>query len=430
VSDADDSTPAVWDPTARGGAGGWVRHRRTARADVPEPSREPSPEQPTQPQGNPPAAPAGTPDAADEAPTALLPRVPEQPEQPDPTLVRPYLPTFGKEADAGADPGRAGDPMAGLPLFRPEPGSGSGSGSAPGSAPGSEPGYGAEPQEQTRQLRPVAPPPPGYAPYTRPSPGRPSPGQPGGGYQPPGPPEAAPVPERRRMNPLLLVLAAVVVVVLVGVLAVRAMSGSTKSPGAATPAPPVSTPAGAPAATGGSPAAPGTGTGTGPSASASASASTGSGSAQSEAAAVDQLLGQSSSSRQQVIDAVAQVSQCSDPASVAAAQTALTQAAASRQALVTRLGALDMSQVQGGAQAVQVLSKAWSESATADSDYAAWAGAMSHGGCSPNSAQPDSDYADAGTQSGDATNDKNTFIDLWTPIAMQYGLPTRTADAI
>ena len=418
MSDADDSTPAVWDPTARGGAGGWVRHRRAARADVPEPSREPSPERPTQPQDNPPGAPAGAPDPADEAPTALLPRVPEQPEQPDPTLVRPYLPAFGKETGTGADAGRAGDPMAGLPLFRPEPG------------PVSGPGYGAEQQEQTRQLRPVAPPPPGYAPYTRPSPGRPSPGQPGGGYPPPGPPEAAPVPERRRMNPLLLVLAAVVVVVvvLVGVLAVRAMSGSTKSPAAATSAPPVGTPA----TTGGSPAAPGGGTSSGPSAGAGASASpsAGSGSAQSEAAAVDQLLGQSASSRQQVIDAVAQVSQCGDPASVAAAQTALAQAAASRQALVTRLGALDMSQVQGGAQAVQILSKAWSESATADSDYAAWAGAMSHGGCSPNSAQPDSDYADAGAQSGAATNDKNTFIDLWTPIAMQYGLPTRTADAI
>lgn len=370
MSDADDSTPAVWDPTARGGAGGWVR--RGATADVPEPARGPS---------GPPAEAApgdstdsGAADGGEQRPTALLPRVPGQAEEPEPTLVRPQQPS-------------------------------------------------------------------GYArpPYRRPTPGQPL----GGG------PEAAPVAaepaaaDRRRLSPLL-VLAGVVVAALVGGFAVRALDGGTANhPSALASAPPVTAPstaASTPSATAtagaasAAPGGPGASASGGPSGSPSGSPSTGAGAGggngQAEATAVDQLLEQSSSSLQQVTDAVAQVSQCQASGSVAAAQATLSQAAASRQALVTRLTALDVSQLQGGAQAVQVLARAWTESATADTDYARWAGAMAKGGCTPDNAPQNADYADAGTQSGLATDDRNTFIDLWTPIAMQYGLPTRTADAI
>jgi len=165
------------------------------------------------------------------------------------------------------------------------------------------------------------------------------------------------------------------------------------------------------------------------SASASASAS---GNGQTEAAAVDRLLGQSADSRQQVVDAVDAVQQCSSPSAVTAAQAALTQAAGNRRSMVSQLTALDISQVQGGAAAVQVLAKAWTESAAADNAYADWAGAMAlpSGGCTPGNAPLTSAFNTGQAQSGLASADKSSFVDLWTPIAMQYGLPTRTADAI
>ncbi|QMU68330.1 hypothetical protein [Streptacidiphilus sp. P02-A3a] len=373
MSDTDDSTPAVWDPTARGGAGGWVRRGTTARADVPDPARGPS-------------GPAGR-----GAATAPLPRVPGQAEEPEPTLARPH--------------------------------------------PTAAPGDGAPSPEQTYRPTSGQTRPPGYV---RPRHPRPAPGQPGDAE--PRPPVAAEPPaadDRRRLRPALLLLAGVVVVALVGGFAVRGLGGGpAKQPGALAPAPSVTAPgagATAPPATAGATSTASTGPGTPPSGNPSASAPGGGGDGgdgRAEATAVDQLLGLSSSAGQQMTDAVAQVSQCQNSASVTAAQAALTQAAAARRAMVTRLAALDVSQVAGGAPAVQVLGRAWSESATADTDYARWAGAMAKGGCTADSAPQDSDYADAETQSGLATTDKNAFIDVWTPIAMQYGLPTRTADAI
>jgi hypothetical protein len=153
-------------------------------------------------------------------------------------------------------------------------------------------------------------------------------------------------------------------------------------------------------------------------------------SAQAQAAAVDQLLGQATISRQQVLNAVAMVQQCNDSQSVSAAQSALTQASQDRQSLVTQVAALDVSQLPSGAAAMQTLSRAWTESAAADAAYAAWAGAMANGGCKPGNAPHNSDWDTGTAQSGNASLDKNTFVAAWTPIAMQYNLPTRSADAI
>jgi hypothetical protein len=429
VADMDDSTPAVWDPAAREGAGGWVRRREPARPSVPEPAPErppwpgptpgwtPAGEQTEQPHDATAAATDGVanPDVNGvggvggvggvdrEEPTALLPRVPE-PTPAEGDLRYP-----------------AGGPLAGLPLFRPDP-----------AAPA------AETQPMPQQRASTAPPPPGYPPAGASS-GYPQPGYQQPDYAPPAYPypqsapaeaaEAAGAPERRLSTPLL-VLAVIVAAALLGGLAVwgLGLGSSSKHTAARGATPKVGASAGgstAPGSGGTSGSGPGSG-----SAAPSGSASAGAGGGQAEASAVDQLLAQSSSSRQQVIDAVAAVAQCTSPAAVAAAQTTLTQAATARQALVTQLGGLSMAQVPGGAAAVQVLSKAWTESAAADTDYAAWAGDLADGGCTAGNAPQNSDFENGGTQSGLATTDKNTFIDLWTPIAMQYGLPTRTADAI
>ncbi len=364
MSDTNDSTPAVWDPSARDGAGGWVR-------------RGPAP--------------------AEEEPTALLPAVPDQPADAEggtvtePFMVRPYLPTsvdLPRPAPPTAPPTAALPPIdpPPMPLFRPD--------AAPAAAPTPAPGYG-----------------PSYIP-------------------PQGTPQrplAAEPSARRGGLPLRLVLvAAVAALVLVGV--VWGLSGS-KSPTtdrAGATASPVRSAAGA--APSGAPS-------TAPSGSASASASTSTSAsagadAQAQAAAVDKLLAASVSYRQQVVDAVSAVQQCTDTGSVTAAQTSLSQAASERQAMVTQLAALDVSQIQGGAAAVQTLSRAWTESATADTDYASWAGMMAAGGCTPGNAPDTTDYDNAQSQSASATADKNSFVTQWTPIAMQYGLPTRTADAI
>jgi hypothetical protein len=145
---------------------------------------------------------------------------------------------------------------------------------------------------------------------------------------------------------------------------------------------------------------------------------------------VDQLLGKAANSRQQVLNAVATVQQCNDPQSVSAAQSVLTQAAQDRQSLVTQVTALDVSQLPGGAAVTLTLSRAWTESAAADSAYASWAGAMANGGCTPGNAPHNSDWDTGTAQSGNASTDKNAFVAAWTPIATQYNLPPRTADAI
>ena len=436
MSDTDDSTPAVWDPAARGGAGGWVRRPRAGQGQAAEPTAEvPRPAAGEGAGGAGSEAGSGSGSGADEAATALLPRVPEQqPEQSETALVRPYLPNPATVPDP-TERVRPVQDLGGLPLFRPAPGDGASQQQTQDQqAQYQQTQHQQAHDQRTQPLYPgAAPPPPGYPPagYARPPYPRPTPGAPAA-PEPPVPPAA---PQRRRTNPLLLVLAVVVAAALVGVVAVLALSSPAKHPSAQSSTPPAASTSGAPAPpVGASPSAStapsGSATSTSPSASASANPSASSTAGRSQAAAVDQLLAESSSSRQQVIDAVAQVSQCNDPGSVAAAQTALNQAAASRQSLVTQLDALDVSQVSGGAQAVQVLSRAWSESATADSDYAHWAGAMTGNGCTPGNAPQNADYSNAANQSGLATTDKNTFIDLWTPIAMQYGLPTRTADAI
>ncbi|QMU75682.1 hypothetical protein GXW83_07955 [Streptacidiphilus sp. PB12-B1b] len=388
MSDTEDSTPAVWDPSARDGAGGWVRRRDPARPGVPAPSPAPAPspsaEQPSSSESA--GGPVG---GGDEEPTALLPRIPEPPR------VRPYLsasPSLPTPPPAAGPHEPAG---GGLPLFRPDP---------------------AQPIQAVQPQRPPLYPQPGGYPYPQPG---------------PGPVQAAEEPGRRISRPLL-VAAVIVAAALLGGVAVWALgpSGSSGHPAASGSRPPVGAATGSAPAQG-SPGAPGGAPGGGSgSAAPSGSANASPGGGQAEAAAVDQLLAQSSSSRQQVVDAVAAAAQCATPADVSAAQTALTQAASARQALVSRLDALDVTQVPGGAAAVQVLAKAWTESAAADTAYAAWAGDLAASGCTPGNAPQNADYANGGTQSGLATTDKNTFIDLWTPIAMQYGLPTRTADAI
>lgn len=153
-------------------------------------------------------------------------------------------------------------------------------------------------------------------------------------------------------------------------------------------------------------------------------------SAESQAAAVDDLLGESADERQKVIDAVNAVAACSSPESVGAAEEALTAAAGRRDDLVSRLGDLGLDAVDGGAEAAADLKSAWEHSAEADRGFADWASAMSGGGCAPGSAPHDSDYDRGAASSGEASTAKEAFVDKWNPIADEHGLSRRSANEI
>jgi hypothetical protein len=208
----------------------------------------------------------------------------------------------------------------------------------------------------------------------------------------------------------VIVGAAVIGVGTVWALGLGSSSGSgSQAAGSTSSASPAGSNA---AATGGSGAA-------SPSGSASASAS---GSAQSQAQAVDGLLNESNTDRNQVVSAVQAVAACSSPASVAAAASSLQQAAADRQNLISKLGQLGVSALPNGTALQQLLTKAENESLSADQGYASWAGAMSNGGCQPGKVTQTSDYQAAGASSAQATTDKKAFVLQWDPIASQYGL--------
>ncbi|MFD8086172.1 hypothetical protein ACFV4F_31260 [Kitasatospora sp. NPDC059722] len=161
------------------------------------------------------------------------------------------------------------------------------------------------------------------------------------------------------------------------------------------------------------------------------SASTGPAGASGSAAAVDpevkaqaqplsDLLGTASDSRSAVVNAVGAVQKCNQ---LPESQQALTAAAGKRRELQTKLGQLKTDKLPGGAQLVEQLNAAWTASAQADDEYAAWASdSQAPGACGK---QDNQHYKNAVTASGSATNAKKQASTLWNAIATQTGLPSR-----
>ncbi|WP_051940820.1 hypothetical protein [Phaeacidiphilus oryzae] len=351
-------------------------------------------------------------------------------EEVDPPLTRPYAPGPEAGPEGGHRPGAAGSPGA--------PGSGGTNGAGyrypqrPATPP--PPGY-----------APPAPP-PGHAPHTPPQSPQSPPPPPGTlGYadpayighqvhQPYAPSEPSeggggPRPGRGR----LIALVALLVVLLGGggAWAYAGLSGGgAKSradatvPGNAPAASASGAPASAPPAASGSPSP------ARPSASGttSAPASPGPGAA-AAAQAVNALIDQSMSDRQQVVDAVAAVQQCVSPDSVRSAAEALGTAYQGRRRLIGRLEALDVSALPGGRASIADLQSAWQQSAGADQAFQAWARSAATT-CSPNDTPQTGDFRTANQDSDNATAAKRRFVLSWNQIAAQYGLPSRTWDAI
>ena len=92
---------------------------------------------------------------------------------------------------------------------------------------------------------------------------------------------------------------------------------------------------------------------------------------------------------------------------------------------VRRGQSLAVDQLTGGEQLRTLLVQALTHSLQADQKFVAWAQNTTTNGCTGHAAH-DSEYAAAQTASSGATTSKQSFVQLWNPIATRYGLSTRS----
>jgi len=141
-----------------------------------------------------------------------------------------------------------------------------------------------------------------------------------------------------------------------------------------------------------------------------------------QANAIDALLNASSASRTQLGPALQQVENCGD---LNAATATLQQVVTQRDDQVRRGQSLAVDQLTGGEQLRTLLVQALTHSLQADQKFVAWAQNTTTNGCTGHAAH-DSEYAAAQTASSGATTSKQSFVQLWNPIATRYGLSTRS----
>ncbi|MFE4518938.1 hypothetical protein ACFRMQ_32675, partial [Kitasatospora sp. NPDC056783] len=301
----------------------------------------------------------------------------------------------------------------------------------------------------TARLSPVAPPPPAAPPAAAPFPSHPGPPAPGYGYpsQPPAAPPQPPYGARPdhptghgedggrpadRRTPLLIGFALLLVLAIGGGL-LFAVRGDGDKDAQAAPEP---TPASAPATGPENPPPAPTGTDAAPSASAPATPATPSPNAtaagpnaKSQAQSLDGLLTDGENARASISNAVAKVSSCPSKTDIEAAAQVFDSGASQRDGLLTKLAALSVSDLPGGADAVSSLKSAWQLSADVDRAYAAWARAVAAQGCSGR-APSTADKKHADELNPQATQAKADFLNKWKPIATAYGITPPTSDRI
>jgi hypothetical protein len=172
------------------------------------------------------------------------------------------------------------------------------------------------------------------------------------------------------------------------------LTGVTAPPVLAEPAPPVPVPSGsAPAADG-----------------------------RTQAIGLDTLIDASSNSRTRLRTALADADRCVNARS--AAET-LRQVTAERDGQLSRARELPVNAVPQGPAIRDHLVAALTHSVAADRAFTAWAENVAAGRCGH-----DANYAEAGRSSTAATAAKRAFCAAWNPVAVGYGLPTRTEDQV
>ncbi|MGW2249934.1 hypothetical protein ACWCXH_07005 [Kitasatospora sp. NPDC001660] len=402
MTDQHNTAPAVWDPTARGGAGGWVRG-----------PQQPGPQQPGQPQRSP-----RQPGPADAASRPAPPSPPAPPMAPPP-------------APGGV--GDQGPPLGARPYLSTAPGYDAPTAPAfPSAAPPPPPVPPASPFPAHATAQAPGPPPgPGY--QYPPQPGHPARPDHPAGYQDLNDDEERPA---NRKAPLLVGFALLLVLAVGGGLLMAVKGDGKKDQAApaasvaATDAAPSGGPQPAPAPTG-SAGAPNTAATDPASASAtpSPSATTAGPNAKAQAGAMDDLLTQGESAKAPIGSAVAKVSSCPAKADIDSAAQVFDNGAKQRDELLRKLAGLSASDVPGGADAVQSLKSAWQLSADIDRAYAAWARSVAGQGCS-GTAPTTADKKHADELNPQATQAKKDFVGKWKPIADMFGLTARTQDRI
>lgn len=142
-----------------------------------------------------------------------------------------------------------------------------------------------------------------------------------------------------------------------------------------------------------------------------------------QAADLNQLLQESAGARTQIVTTVASIQDCS--ADLETAAQALASAIMVRQQVVTSLARLSVAALPNGAALRLAMTTGLDDSVDADHDFQAWlAGITAAGGCNGQAQAPhDANWQAAQTASSAATSAKQTFANLWNPVATSYGLP-------
>jgi len=139
----------------------------------------------------------------------------------------------------------------------------------------------------------------------------------------------------------------------------------------------------------------------------------------SQAQAIDALLTVTAGSRASLGSALAALSGCGDAAQ---AQGVLSRIVQERGDQLTRAQQLTVQDLPNGDGVKGLLIAALSDSLQADRAYLAWAQDVVAQGCGTES--PNRQAGD--TASAAATVAKQRFVQAWNPVAVQFGLPTRT----
>jgi hypothetical protein len=214
-----------------------------------------------------------------------------------------------------------------------------------------------------------------------------------------------PAPPRRARRALTATALVALLIIGLAIAGIHALSHS------ATPG---STTSGAPAADTGQ-GNNGTSTGTGSTPTAS-----------SEAEQVNSLLNKSAVSRGALQSAVNDIGSCSN---LSAAVTAIAQVADQRNSELTSASALQTGALPDGADLRAALISALHDSLRADRDFLRWGRQQLNAGCS-DPAPVTSAYKAGFDESKQAGTAKEQFLQLWNPIAIQQGLPTRSDNFI
>jgi serine/threonine-protein kinase len=313
-------------------------------------------------------------------PTVLRPPVPPNAAPPtDPPIPNadPWLPMPAETWDSSR-PG--GEPVFGAPPTQIYP-------TGPGSAPPSA--YPPDPESPTIQSYPAGP---GYS-FTPTFP-------PGAGSAPRRlilPP--VPPPSPRHYGSAVAVAALLIAILLVGGLIAITRNRGGKSAAAGKPPSTVTT---RPAANAVAPA--------------------------QVAGQVNQLIQQSAGARNQVVDTVASIENCS--ANLQSAGSALAAAVKTRQQVVSTLATVHVEVLPSGPAMRDAMSTGLKDSIDADNHFQAWLSTIAGAGGCTGQAPHEVNWQAAQASSNAATSAKETFAALWNPIAAIYNLTKVTSATI